>query len=89
MRGGGHAPVRCTVQATLMKPEYKVEIKIIAAVSRLFFIFILKARHDPLGMGGAKFFRDREIARPLLIPPGHQLLNTFNGFLLLVMAERR
>ena len=27
-----HAPVRCTVQATLMKPEYKVEIKIIAAV---------------------------------------------------------
>ena len=28
----GNAPVRCTVQATLMKPEYKVEIKIIAAV---------------------------------------------------------
>jgi len=28
----GHAPVRCTVPATLMKPEYKVEIKIIAAV---------------------------------------------------------
>lgn len=28
----GHAPVRCTVQATLMKSEYKVEIKIIAAV---------------------------------------------------------
>jgi len=28
----GHAPVRCTVQATLMKPQYKVEIKIIAAV---------------------------------------------------------
>ena len=28
----GHTPVRCTVQATLMKPEYKVEIKIIAAV---------------------------------------------------------
>ena len=28
----GHAPVRCTVQATLKKPEYKVEIKIIAAV---------------------------------------------------------
>ncbi len=28
----GHAPVRCTVQAALMKPEYKVEIKIIAAV---------------------------------------------------------
>ncbi len=28
----GHAPVRCTVQATLMKAEYKVEIKIIAAV---------------------------------------------------------
>lgn len=27
----GHAPVRCTVQATLMKPQYKVEIKIIAA----------------------------------------------------------
>ena len=27
-----HAPVRCTVQATLMKPQYKVEIKIIAAV---------------------------------------------------------
>ena len=26
-----HAPVRCTVQATLMKPQYKVEIKIIAA----------------------------------------------------------
>ena len=29
----GHAPVRCTVQATLMKPEYKVEIKIIAGYS--------------------------------------------------------
>ncbi|WJD48780.1 MULTISPECIES: RidA family protein [unclassified Enterobacter] len=28
----GHAPVRCTVQATLMNPQYKVEIKIIAAV---------------------------------------------------------
>ncbi|MGY5956681.1 Enamine/imine deaminase [Kosakonia sp. BK9b] len=28
----GHAPVRCTVQATLMNPRYKVEIKIIAAV---------------------------------------------------------
>ena len=28
----GHAPVRCTVQATLMDPQYKVEIKIIAAV---------------------------------------------------------
>ncbi|MEA1065221.1 RidA family protein [Erwinia sp. HR93] len=28
----GHAPVRCTIQATLMKPTYKVEIKIIAAV---------------------------------------------------------
>ncbi len=28
----GHAPVRCTVQARLMKAEYKVEIKIIAAV---------------------------------------------------------
>ncbi|MBM3072726.1 RidA family protein [Enterobacter sp. RHBSTW-00994] len=28
----GHAPVRCTVQAALMKAEYKVEIKIIAAV---------------------------------------------------------
>ncbi len=28
----GNAPVRCTVQATLMKPQYKVEIKIIAAV---------------------------------------------------------
>ena len=28
----GHAPVRCTVQPTLMKPEYRVEIKIIAAV---------------------------------------------------------
>ncbi len=28
----GHAPVRCTVQATLMNPHYKVEIKIIAAV---------------------------------------------------------
>jgi len=28
----GHAPVRCTVQAALMKPQYKVEIKIIAAV---------------------------------------------------------
>lgn len=29
----GSAPVRCTVEATLMKPEYKVEIKIIAAVN--------------------------------------------------------
>ncbi len=28
----GHAPVRCTVEAKLMKPQYKVEIKIIAAV---------------------------------------------------------
>ena len=28
----GHAPVRCTVQAALMNPRYKVEIKIIAAV---------------------------------------------------------
>jgi len=28
----GHAPVRCTVQAALMNPKYKVEIKIIAAV---------------------------------------------------------
>jgi len=28
----GHAPVRCTVQARLMNPQYKVEIKIIAAV---------------------------------------------------------
>ncbi|MDP0891584.1 RidA family protein, partial [Klebsiella pneumoniae] len=25
-------PVRCTVEATLMNPQYKVEIKIIAAV---------------------------------------------------------
>ncbi|WP_323085700.1 RidA family protein [Providencia alcalifaciens] len=28
----GSAPVRCTVQAALMKPEYKVEIKIVAAI---------------------------------------------------------
>ncbi|CAI1546449.1 TPA: RidA family protein [Serratia liquefaciens] len=28
----GSAPVRCTVQAKLMNPKYKVEIKIIAAV---------------------------------------------------------
>lgn len=28
----GSAPVRCTVQATLMNPQYKVEIKVIAAV---------------------------------------------------------
>ncbi|QCR35977.1 RidA family protein [Nissabacter sp. SGAir0207] len=27
----GHAPVRCTVQAGLMNPKYKVEIKVIAA----------------------------------------------------------
>lgn len=27
----GHAPVRCTVEARLMKAEYKVEMKIIAA----------------------------------------------------------
>lgn len=27
----GHAPVRCTVQANLMNPKYKIEIKIIAA----------------------------------------------------------
>lgn len=27
----GSAPVRCTVEAKLMKPEYRVEIKIIAA----------------------------------------------------------
>lgn len=28
----GSAPVRCTVQATLMNPKYKVEIKAIAAL---------------------------------------------------------
>jgi len=28
----GQAPVRCTVQARLMHPQYKVEIKIIAAL---------------------------------------------------------
>ncbi|MBD2813691.1 RidA family protein [Xenorhabdus sp. Flor] len=28
----GSAPVRCTVQAELMNPKYKVEIKIIAAI---------------------------------------------------------
>ncbi len=28
----GNAPVRCTIQAKLMNPRYKVEIKIIAAV---------------------------------------------------------
>lgn len=28
----GNAPVRCTVQALLMNPKYKVEIKIIAAL---------------------------------------------------------
>lgn len=28
----GSAPVRCTVQAQLMNPQYKVEIKIIAAL---------------------------------------------------------
>ncbi|WP_437612131.1 RidA family protein [Erwinia sp. V71] len=28
----GHAPVRCTVQAQLVDPKYKVEIKIIAAL---------------------------------------------------------
>lgn len=28
----GSAPVRCTVQAKLMHPKYKVEIKVIAAV---------------------------------------------------------
>jgi enamine deaminase RidA (YjgF/YER057c/UK114 family) len=28
----GQAPVRCTVQAELMNPKYKVEIKIVAAV---------------------------------------------------------
>ncbi|AIM22212.1 hypothetical protein BMF90_21495 [Serratia sp. OLHL2] len=28
----GSAPVRCTVQAQLMNPKYKVEIKIIAAL---------------------------------------------------------
>ncbi|MTH47168.1 RidA family protein [Intestinirhabdus alba] len=28
----GHAPVRCTVQAELMHPQFRVEIKIIAAV---------------------------------------------------------
>lgn len=29
----GKAPVRCTVQAELMKPEYLVEIKIVAAIN--------------------------------------------------------
>ena len=28
----GNAPVRCTVEAKLMNPNYKVEIKIIAAI---------------------------------------------------------
>ncbi|MGV3344397.1 RidA family protein [Enterobacteriaceae bacterium LUAb1] len=28
----GNAPVRCTVQAALMNPKYKVEIKVIAAL---------------------------------------------------------
>jgi enamine deaminase RidA (YjgF/YER057c/UK114 family) len=28
----GNAPVRCTVQAGLMNPKYKVEIKIVAAL---------------------------------------------------------
>ncbi|PKH26898.1 hypothetical protein CIG19_03655 [Enterobacterales bacterium CwR94] len=28
----GNAPVRCTVQAQLMNPKYKVEIKVIAAL---------------------------------------------------------
>ncbi|KAA9001763.1 RidA family protein [Affinibrenneria salicis] len=28
----GHAPVRCTVQAQLMDPRFKIEIKAIAAV---------------------------------------------------------
>ena len=28
----GNAPVRCTVQANLMNPKYKVEIKVIAAM---------------------------------------------------------
>ncbi|MBD2779260.1 RidA family protein [Xenorhabdus szentirmaii] len=28
----GSAPVRCTVQAALMNPKYKVEIKVIAAL---------------------------------------------------------
>lgn len=28
----GNAPVRCTVEAKLMNPDYKVEIKIIAAI---------------------------------------------------------
>lgn len=30
--GSRSRPVRCTVEATLMNPQYKVEIKIIAAV---------------------------------------------------------
>lgn len=29
----GQAPVRCTIQAKLMKDDYKVEIKIIAAIN--------------------------------------------------------
>lgn len=28
----GNAPVRCTVQANLMNPKYKVEIKVVAAL---------------------------------------------------------
>jgi len=28
----GHAPVRCTVQAKLMNPRFKVEVKVVAAV---------------------------------------------------------
>lgn len=28
----GKAPVRCTVEAALMKPEWKVEIKVVAAI---------------------------------------------------------
>ncbi|WGO84886.1 RidA family protein [Arsenophonus apicola] len=29
----GKAPVRCTVQAILMNPKYKIEIKIVAAIA--------------------------------------------------------
>nr|WP_309301089.1 RidA family protein [Providencia alcalifaciens] len=35
----GSAPVRCTVQAALMKPEYKVEIKIVAAIDWYYLKF--------------------------------------------------
>ena len=80
--GGSRACTRCTVEATLMKPEIRLRSRLSRQCKPVFFIFILKARHDPLaGMGGAKFFRHLGNRPVRCSSPGTSaLLNTFNRF---------